>query len=110
MGEEMRKKIRIIKEAEIEKEVKAGKVCLYHSRKLGGAFVPEIARKKILKGAEFCFFTDELDEEKPLTEHEKLARAVDDLKKEILETWFGRFMFWILDRLSQMINWVRRKK
>ena len=46
----------------------------------------------------------------PLSDIEKLARAVDDLKKEILETWFGKFMLWTLDRLSQMINWVRRKR
>ena len=51
-----------------------------------------------------------MKKEIPITDCEKLARAFDDLKKEILETWFGRFMFWILDRLSQMINWVRRKK
>ena len=46
----------------------------------------------------------------PLSDMEELAQAFDDLKKEILESWIGRFMFWILDRLSQMINWVGRKK
>lgn len=53
------KKIRVIKESEVEKEVKKGTVCLYYSRELGGAFVPEEARKRILKGAKFCFFTDD---------------------------------------------------
>jgi len=54
----MAKKVRVIKENEVEKEVKAGTVCLYYSRELGGAFIPEEARKRILKGAKFCFFTD----------------------------------------------------
>ena len=42
----------------------------------------------------------------PVTECEELARALHDLKKEILKTWFGRFMLWTLDRLSQMLNWL----
>lgn len=50
-----------------------------------------------------------MKKEIPITEHEKLARAVDDLKKEIIESWIGKFMFWILDRLSQMMNWIERK-
>ena len=54
----MAKKVRVIKESEVEKEVKTGTVCLYYSRELGGVFVPEEARKRILKGAKFCFFTD----------------------------------------------------
>ena len=49
-----------------------------------------------------------MKKEIPITEHEKLARAFDDLKKEILKTRFGKFMLWILDRLSQMIEWVRK--
>lgn len=49
-----------------------------------------------------------MKKEIPITEHEKLARAFDDLKKEMLESWIGRFMFWILDRLSQMMNWIGR--
>ena len=52
--------------------------------------------------------TSQLKKEIPITEHEKLARAVDDLKKEILETRFGKFMLWILDRLSQMMNWIEK--
>jgi len=52
------KKIKVIKEAQVKKEIEAGKVCLYCSRELGGIFVPEIARKEILKGAEFCIFMD----------------------------------------------------
>ena len=54
----MAKKVRVIKESEVEKEIKAGTVCLYYSRELGGIFVPDEARKEILKGAEFCIFTD----------------------------------------------------
>jgi len=50
-----------------------------------------------------------MKKEIPITEYEKLAQAIDDLKKEILETWLGRFMFWILDRLSQMIDWWSKK-
>ncbi len=96
------KKIRVIKQSEVEKEVKAGTVCLYYSSQLGGIFVPDETRKEILKGAEFCIFTDEL------TDIEKLARAFDDLKKEILKTWLGKFMLWILDRLSQMMNWIAK--
>ena len=42
----------------------------------------------------------------PLSDSEKLAQAVDDLKREILETRFGKFMLWTLDRLSQMMNWI----
>lgn len=55
----MAKKIKVIGIDEVEKEIKAGTVCLYYSRELGGAFVPEIARKEILKGTKFCFYTDE---------------------------------------------------
>lgn len=44
----------------------------------------------------------------PTTECEELAQALHELKKEILKTWFGKFMLWILDRLSQMINWIKR--
>ena len=51
---------------------------------------------------------EEMKKEIPITEHEKLARAVDDLKKEMLETRFGKFMFWILDRLSQMMDWIEK--
>ena len=50
-----------------------------------------------------------MKKEIPLTEGEKLARAFDELKKEILETWFGKFMLWTLDRLSQMMDWVEVK-
>jgi len=49
-----------------------------------------------------------MKKEIPLTDCEKLTQAVDDLKKEILKTRFGKFMLWILDRLSQMIEWVRK--
>ena len=51
-----------------------------------------------------------MKKEIPITEHEKLARAVDDLKKEIMETRFGKFMLWILDRPSQMMDWIGRIK
>lgn len=49
-----------------------------------------------------------MKKEIPITEHEKLARAVDDLKKEILKTRLGKFMLWTLDRLSQMMDWIKR--
>ena len=45
----------------------------------------------------------------PVTECEELAQALHDLKKEILKTRFGKFMLWVLDRLSQAINWVKIK-
>ena len=45
----------------------------------------------------------------PITECEELARALHELKKEILKTWFGKFMLWTLDRLSQMLNWIEVK-
>lgn len=41
-------------------------------------------------------FGEEMKKEIPITEHEKLAKAVDDFKKEILKTWFGKFMLWTL--------------
>jgi len=41
-------------------------------------------------------------------EIEKINQAVDEFKKAIMESYLGKFMFWILDRLSQMINWVRK--
>ena len=50
-----------------------------------------------------------MKKEIPITEQEKLARAFDDLKKEILKTRFGKFMLWILDRLSQMMDWWSKK-
>lgn len=52
----MKRAIESIKEKDVEKETEAGKVCLYHSRILGGIFVPDDARKRILKGAKFCIF------------------------------------------------------
>ena len=52
----MSKKIELIKEKDIEKETKKGKVCLHYSRALGGIFVPDNAREEILKGAKFCIF------------------------------------------------------
>lgn len=46
--------------------------------------------------------------EKPIPEVEKFAQAVEEFKKAVMmETLLGKFIFWILDRLSQMINWVR---
>ena len=45
----------------------------------------------------------------PLSDHEKFALEIDDLKKDILKTRFGRFMLWTLDRLSQMMNWWSKK-
>ncbi len=48
--------------------------------------------------------------EKPIPEFEQLAQAFDDLKKEILKMWLAKLVFWIVDRLSQMIEWVRRIK
>ena len=50
-----------------------------------------------------------MKKESPATECEKLAQALHDLKKEILETKFGRLMLWTLDRLSQMMNWIEIK-
>jgi len=43
------------------------------------------------------------------SEFEKHGLVIDDFKKEILKTWFGRFMLWTLDRLSQMMNWIEIK-
>lgn len=47
-------------------------------------------------------------------EIEKISQAVDEFKKAIMESYLGKFMFWILDRLSKMINWImkiiKRKK
>ena len=54
----MSKKVKVIKIPDVERETKKGIVCLYHSRELGGIFVPEEARKEILKGAKFCIFKD----------------------------------------------------
>ena len=31
---------------------------------------------------------------------------VEEFKKAIMESYLGKFMFWILDRLSRVINWV----
>ena len=50
-----------------------------------------------------------MKKENPATECEKLARAFDELKREIFKTWFGKFMWWILERLSQATNWIRLK-
>ena len=33
---------------------------------------------------------------------------VDEFKKALMESYLGKFMFWILDRLLQLINWVRK--
>jgi len=44
----------------------------------------------------------------PATECEELARVLHELKKEILKTWFGKFMLWTLGRLSQMMNWIKK--
>ena len=52
------KKVKVIKSSEVERETKKGKVCLYYSHELGGIFVPEEARKEILKGTKFCIFKD----------------------------------------------------
>ena len=52
---------------------------------------------------------EEMKKEIPITDCEKLAQAVDDLKKEILKTWFGKFMLWTVDGLSQMMDWWSKK-
>ena len=33
---------------------------------------------------------------------------VDEFKRAIAESYLGKFMFWILDRLLRLINWVRK--
>ncbi len=54
----MGKIIRIIKTSEVEKETKAGVVCLYYSSEFEGIHVPEVSLKKILNGAKFCVVRD----------------------------------------------------
>jgi len=39
-----------------------------------------------------------------LTEHEEFVQAKDELMKAVMESRFGKFLFWMVDRISQMIK------
>lgn len=40
-------------------------------------------------------------------EIEKIAQAIDELKKAVMESCLGKFMFWIIDRLLIGGKYVR---
>jgi len=39
-----------------------------------------------------------------LAAHEKLAEAKEEFGKAVMESRFGKFLLWMVDRMSQMIN------
>jgi len=42
------------------------------------------------------------------SDFEKLGLAVEEFKKAVMESYLGKFIFWILDRMSQFINWFKK--
>jgi len=40
----------------------------------------------------------------PLTDHEKFAEAKDEFIKAVMESKFGKFLSWVVDRISKTIK------
>jgi len=45
-----------------------------------------------------------MKKEIPLTDHEKFAQAKDEFIKAVMESGFGKFLLWMVDRISRMIS------
>ena len=49
-----------------------------------------------------------MKKEIPITEWEEFTQALHSLKKEIMKSYIGRFIWWILEGFSWAMNWFKK--